>query len=153
MAKKSVSKDTIISALKPSDLKHPGLLWTSAFGIGFLPKAPGTWGSVAALFVWWLLIGEAYSMLGQPERGSEIAREMLALNPLSRDALEAPNLHSRAARLLTLTGEIDEGLGVLSEVLDQPGGPTRWELRLHPFWYFVRDDPRFMALAGLDDGA
>ena len=58
MNKKLASKDTIISVLKPSDLKHPGLLWGSAFGIGFLPKAPGTWGSVAALFVWWLLIGD-----------------------------------------------------------------------------------------------
>ena len=99
---------------------------------------------------WWLLVGEAYTMLGQPDRGREIAREVLALNPLSRDAMETPNHHSRAARLLALAGEVDEGLDVLATVVDQPAGPTRWELRLHPFWYFLRDDPRFAALAGLD---
>jgi TolB-like protein/predicted Zn-dependent protease len=102
---------------------------------------------------WWLLIGEAYAMLDRPDRGREIAREVLALNPLSRDAMETPNHHSRAARLLMMTGEVDEGLGILAAVVDQPAGPTRWELRLHPFWDFIREDPRFAALAGLGGGS
>ena len=99
---------------------------------------------------WWLLIGEAYVMLDQPEQGGEIARKVLALNPLSRDAMETPGHQSRAARLLLMAGEVDEGLGILWEVVDKPAGPTRWELRLHPFWNFIRDDPRFAALAGID---
>jgi hypothetical protein len=89
-------------------------------------------------------------MLGQPARAREIARAVLALNPLSRDAMETPDHHSRSARLLALTGEVDEGLEILAPVVGQPAGPTRWALRLHPFWYFLRDDPRFAALAGLD---
>ncbi len=89
-------------------------------------------------------------MLGQSERGSEIARAMLELNPISRDALETPMTHSRAARLLMMTGAVDDGLEILSAVVDRPAGPTRWELRLHPFWDFIRDDPRFAALAEID---
>ena len=54
----STTRDMIISGLSVSDLKHPGLLWASAFGVGFLPKAPGTWGSMFALLVWWLFIGD-----------------------------------------------------------------------------------------------
>ena len=57
MASQSTRRDMIISALSFSDLKHPGLLWASAFGVGFLPRAPGTWGSVFALVIWWVLIG------------------------------------------------------------------------------------------------
>lgn len=28
----------------------------SVLGLGYLPKAPGTWGSVGGLFVWWLTL-------------------------------------------------------------------------------------------------
>lgn len=31
------------------------LTLSSAFGLGYLPKAPGTWGSLAALPIWWAL--------------------------------------------------------------------------------------------------
>ena len=57
-ASESTTKDMTISGLSLSDLRHPGLLWASAFGVGFLPKAPGTWGSIFALLIWWALIGD-----------------------------------------------------------------------------------------------
>ncbi|NKC00210.1 MAG: phosphatidylglycerophosphatase A [Pseudomonadales bacterium] len=47
-----------ISALKASDLSSPSLLWASGFGLGFLPRAPGTWGSLGALLVWWFVIAD-----------------------------------------------------------------------------------------------
>ena len=49
-------RDSTISAPEltvGSTLRHPALLWSSFFGVGFLPKAPGTWGSIAAVLVWW----------------------------------------------------------------------------------------------------
>lgn len=101
---------------------------------------------------WWLLVGEARTLLGAPERGNEIARAVLELNPLSRDAMETPGVRARAARLLMMSGAVDEGIEILSTVVDQPAGPTRWELRLHPFWDFIRDDPRFRVLVGRGDG-
>lgn len=36
-------------------LKYPGVLLATWFGVGYLPKAPGTWGSLAALPFAWLL--------------------------------------------------------------------------------------------------
>jgi phosphatidylglycerophosphatase A len=40
---------------RPS-LSNPAVLLATVFGIGWLPKAPGTWGSLAALpAAWWLM--------------------------------------------------------------------------------------------------
>jgi phosphatidylglycerophosphatase A len=42
--------------LSPRALRDPAVFVCCGFGSGFLPWAPGTWGSVAALAVWWWLI-------------------------------------------------------------------------------------------------
>lgn len=36
--------------------RDPAVLVCCGFGSGFLPWAPGTWGSIAALGVWWWLL-------------------------------------------------------------------------------------------------
>ena len=45
-----------MSALEWRDGKNPEVLLVCGFGSGFLPKAPGTWGSVVGLLVWWWLL-------------------------------------------------------------------------------------------------
>ena len=45
-----------MSALSWRDGKDPEVLLVCGFGSGFLPKAPGTWGSVLGLLVWWWLL-------------------------------------------------------------------------------------------------
>jgi len=49
--------------IRPS-LAHPGVFLATWFGAGYLPKAPGTWGSVGALpFAWVLVeIGGLYAL-------------------------------------------------------------------------------------------
>lgn len=44
------------SKSRPS-LADPAVMAATVFGIGWLPKAPGTWGSLAALPVGWWLMG------------------------------------------------------------------------------------------------
>lgn len=42
-------------------LKHwsqADVFWASGFGLGFIPFAPGTWGSVGGLLAWWWLLAE-----------------------------------------------------------------------------------------------
>ncbi len=48
--------DTTTSALELSDLRHPDVLFASAFGVGYLKPAPGTWGSLAAVVFWWFFL-------------------------------------------------------------------------------------------------
>ncbi|MBL4693489.1 MAG: phosphatidylglycerophosphatase A [Magnetovibrio sp.] len=38
------------------NLRHPGVLLATWFGSGYLPKAPGTWGSLAALPFAWIMV-------------------------------------------------------------------------------------------------
>ena len=45
-----------MSALSWRDGKDAEVLLACGFGSGFLPKAPGTWGSVFGLLVWWWLL-------------------------------------------------------------------------------------------------
>ncbi len=45
-------------ALPLSGLRRPEVLWASGLGLGYLPKAPGTWGSLGALLVWWWLLAD-----------------------------------------------------------------------------------------------
>ena len=49
---------------RPS-LAHPGVLLATWFGAGYLPKAPGTWGSLGALpFAWVIVeIGGVFALL------------------------------------------------------------------------------------------
>lgn len=43
--------------LKPHRWRDPAVLLITGFGSGFLRPAPGTWGSLAALALWWLVLG------------------------------------------------------------------------------------------------
>ena len=99
---------------------------------------------------WTLLNAESYVRIGQPEEGLRIARAVLAVNPVSRDAFDAPGHRANAARVLAMAGEVDEGLDVLEQVLDKPGGPTSWDLRLQPMWDFLRSNARFAAMIGVE---
>ncbi|MFP6834527.1 MAG: phosphatidylglycerophosphatase A [Pseudomonadales bacterium] len=45
-----------MSGLSWRQWRDPEVLVCCGFGSGFLPRAPGTWGSLAALGVWWWLL-------------------------------------------------------------------------------------------------
>lgn len=40
----------------PLRFKEPAVIWASLFGVGFIRAAPGTWGTLAAALIWWLLL-------------------------------------------------------------------------------------------------
>lgn len=52
---------TTTSALELRDLRQPDVLFASAFGIGYLKPAPGTWGSLAAALFWWFVLSHLSS--------------------------------------------------------------------------------------------
>ncbi|HEY5679282.1 MAG TPA: phosphatidylglycerophosphatase A [Pseudomonadales bacterium] len=48
-----------MSTISWRDARDPAVLISCGFGSGFLPGAPGTWGSLAATALWWPLLGGA----------------------------------------------------------------------------------------------
>lgn len=53
MTNRRLARGISISTLRFKDLRHPDVVWATAFGLGFLKPAPGTWGSAGGLAVWW----------------------------------------------------------------------------------------------------
>jgi phosphatidylglycerophosphatase A len=51
-------------ALVAADLRDPRVLVACGFGSGFLPKAPGTWGSVVGVGLWLLIPGSLIWQIG-----------------------------------------------------------------------------------------
>ncbi len=109
--------------------------------------APFEEGDNVNWLTWKAISAESYVRIGQTEQGVRLARRILASDPVSLDAFDGPEVTVSAGRVLALAGQTDEGLDILERYLDQPGGPTRWDLRLHPRWDFLRDNPRFARLA------
>ena len=48
-----------MATLSWRDARDPAVLISCGFGSGFLPWAPGTWGSLAATGLWWFVLGGA----------------------------------------------------------------------------------------------
>ena len=46
------------TSLELRSLTDPRVLWATGLGVGFAKPAPGTWGSLAALAVWWFLLAD-----------------------------------------------------------------------------------------------
>ena len=46
------------SKLELRHLKDPAVVWVTNAGVGYLRPAPGTWGSLAALALWWFWLGK-----------------------------------------------------------------------------------------------
>jgi phosphatidylglycerophosphatase A len=46
------------SMLKLKQIYQPSVFWLTAFGLGFLRPAPGTWGSLGAVVFWWFFLAE-----------------------------------------------------------------------------------------------
>jgi phosphatidylglycerophosphatase A len=44
--------------LNLNQIWHPQIFWLTAFGLGFLRPAPGSWGSFGALVFWWFFLAQ-----------------------------------------------------------------------------------------------
>ncbi len=50
-------KKTERRALSFADLRYPSVLYACGLGSGLMPRAPGTWGSVLGVALWFALVG------------------------------------------------------------------------------------------------
>jgi eukaryotic-like serine/threonine-protein kinase len=110
-------------------------------------------------------LADFYSMLGLAEAIGGNAREAVAageravaLNPMSRDVVEAPRSLEMLIEIHVLLGHTDEAVQMLTEQARRPVGSawfipiSRGALRLDPMFDGIRQDPRVQALLK-DDAA
>src|SRR5256884_3230942 len=89
------------------------------------------------------VLGMADAALGNKEDAIREGRHTVELLPVTKDAIIGPVLVKDLALIYAWTGEKDLALEQLTIVAKLPGSLSYGELRLHPYWDPLRDDPRF----------
>ncbi len=94
------------------------------------------------------LLGRLYALLGQKEDALREARRAVELCPESKDAMAAPIYRARLAFVYAQTGEVDEAISLIAQLLTTPAADeiNLARLRLSWEWDPLRNDPRFKAL-------
>ncbi|MEO7166049.1 MAG: FlgO family outer membrane protein [Spartobacteria bacterium] len=81
--------------------------------------------------------------LGRKDEAIEEGRRAAGLLPVSKDSINGPILLNYLAVIYAWVGENDQALDQLRIAARTPGDLSYGQLRLHPFWDALRDDPRF----------
>jgi serine/threonine-protein kinase len=89
------------------------------------------------------VLGIADAALGNKEDAIREGRRAVELLPVTKDAIIGPLLVQNLALIYAWTGEKDLAFEQLSIAAKVPGYLSYGELRLHPYWDPLRDDPRF----------
>ncbi|MDQ3117156.1 MAG: hypothetical protein M3Q86_11230, partial [Verrucomicrobiota bacterium] len=94
------------------------------------------------------LLGRLNALLGQKEDALREARRAVELCPESKDAVAGPLYRARLAFVYAQTGEVDEAVSLVSQLLTTPAADeiNLARLRLSWEWDPLRNDPRFQAL-------
>src|SRR5438552_19005658 len=81
--------------------------------------------------------------LGRKYEALRAGRRAAELFPVTRDALTGAEILRNLAITYAWAGEKDLAIKQLEEVVRIPGPISYGQLRLHPWWDPLRDDPRF----------
>jgi TolB-like protein/class 3 adenylate cyclase len=88
-------------------------------------------------------LGVIDAVLGNKEDAIRAGWRAVELMPVSKSAIEGPLLIKYLALIYAWTGEKDRAFKRLDEAAKLPGFLSYGQLRLHPYWDPLRDDPRF----------
>jgi serine/threonine-protein kinase len=84
--------------------------------------------------------------LGRKEDAIREGRRAVELLPVMKDVMTGSELLRNLALIYAWTGEKELALDQIATALRGPGHITYGQLRLHPWWDAIRDDPRFNQL-------
>ncbi len=93
-------------------------------------------------------LGVLYADLGRKDEAIREGLTAVDLLPPSKDALRGPTRVATLALIYARVGELDAAVDQLEYVLSIPSSWTVGQLRNHPEWDPLRDNPRFQALLG-----
>jgi tetratricopeptide (TPR) repeat protein len=89
------------------------------------------------------LLGMSYAALGRKEDALREGRRAAELMPVTKDALTGAEILRNLAITYAWIGEKDLAIKQLEELLPLYCPISYGQLRLHPWWDPLRDDPRF----------
>ena len=89
------------------------------------------------------ILGMSDAALGRKEDALREGRRAAELIPVAKDAMTGAELLRNLAIIYAWTGENDLAIKQLEELLPLYGPISFGQLRLHPWWDPLRDDPRF----------
>src|ERR1700693_2664891 len=89
------------------------------------------------------VLGMIDAALGRKEDALREGRRAVELLPVTKDVMTGPELVRNLAIIYAWTGEKELALDQIATALQGPGPMTYGQLRLHPWWDAIRDDPRF----------
>jgi TolB-like protein/Flp pilus assembly protein TadD len=92
------------------------------------------------------LLGMIDAGLGRKDEAIREGRRACELLPMIKDAVDGVAFVVNLAQIYTWTGEKDLAIEQLAKALSVPNDCHYGELRLHPIWDPLRDDPRFEKL-------
>jgi serine/threonine-protein kinase len=84
--------------------------------------------------------------LGNKANALQYSKRAAELFPVTKDALTGAEILRNLAITYAWAGEKDLAIEQLQEVVRIPGPISYGQLRLHPWWDPLRDDPRFERL-------
>ena len=91
-------------------------------------------------------LGMLDAALGRKEDALREGRRAIELLPVTKDVMTGSELLRNLALIYAWTGEKELALDQIAAALQGPGHITYGQLRLHPGWDAIREDPRFNKL-------
>lgn len=88
-------------------------------------------------------LGMIDAALGNKDNAIAEGRKAVELLPIDRDAITGSALLQNLAVIYAWTGEKQAALDILNQLVGMPGYLSYGQLRLHPYWTYLRDDPSF----------
>jgi serine/threonine-protein kinase len=92
------------------------------------------------------VLGMVDAALDRKEEALRESRRAVELFPLTKDAVTGAEILRNLAITYAWAGEKDLALKELEQVVRIPGPISYGQLRLHPWWDPLRNDPRFEQL-------
>ena len=92
------------------------------------------------------VLGMSEAALGDKEAALRHSRRAVELFPVTKDAVTGAEILRNLAITYAWADEKDLAIKQLEEVVRIPGPISYGQLRLHPWWDSLRDDPRFAQL-------
>jgi serine/threonine protein kinase/Flp pilus assembly protein TadD len=91
-------------------------------------------------------LAEAYAGLGRKEEAIREGKIALELMPVSKDAMDGPNVMLSMANIYIMTEEYEKAIDLLDYLLANPSMLQVGMMKIYPGYDSLRDHPRFQAL-------